>query len=141
MTADEDSVVPTDLDGLCTDPEIDFVVAFGSRVSGDARSSSDLDVAVKFSDDVPADDRFRKRCQLSAHLQQPDRPFVDVSDVDELSLEFAHDAVDGTLVCGDKAAFRAFRDRIDSEFETRRDDFERRHRERIRRIAEEGLRG
>ena len=29
---------------LCSDPDVEFVLGFGSRIEGDHRSSSDLDV-------------------------------------------------------------------------------------------------
>jgi hypothetical protein len=44
-------------------------------------------------------------------------------------------------VCGNEATFQAFENAIESEFAGRREEIEERKRERIRRIAEEGLRG
>lgn len=126
---------------LCRDPDVEFVLGFGSRIEGDHRSLSDLDVAVKFSDDLSSEERFRKRCRLSGKLQRSDLPFVDLSDIDELSLEFAHAAVGGEFVCGDEDLFREHKRTIESEFEDRREEIERRQREVISRIAEEGLHG
>lgn len=126
---------------LCDDPEVEFVVVFGSYATGRPRPSSDLDVAVKFSDELTSEERFRKRCRLSGRLQRADAPFVDLSDLDELSIEFAHAATNGELLCGDEDAFRSFEAEIDAEFERRKEDIERRNREFIRRIAEDGLHG
>ena len=53
---------------LCSDPNIEFAVRFGSRTTGRSRPSSDLDVAVKFADELSSEDRFRKRCFLSGDL-------------------------------------------------------------------------
>lgn len=84
-------------ESLCSDPDIAFAVVFGSRTGGDHRRSSDLDVAVEFSADLSTHERFQKRCFLSGDLQHDDAPFVDVSDIEHLPLEVAHDAVRGTV--------------------------------------------
>lgn len=128
-------------ESLCREPDIEFAVMFGSRVSGDERPSSDLDIAVKFSDELSSHERFRKRCFLSGDLQSEDAPFIDISDIDELPLAVAHDAVGGDLLCGDDRAFRAFKQEIEATFEERRDELRRHQRDVIDRIAEDGLRG
>lgn len=138
----DDAVVPSHVESvLCGEPDVEFVVAFGSRVTGDHRPSSDLDVVVSFVDGLSATERFRKRCRLSARVQQEDIPFVDLADLDELSLSFAHAAVSGDFCCGDEAAFRERRADIEAAFERERSTIERDNRETIRRIATEGLRG
>jgi len=134
--------VPADIEeALCHDPDIEFVVAFGSRATGTPRPSSDLDIAVKFSESLSSEERFRKRCHLSGHLQASDAPFVDLSDIKDLSVEFAHAAVNGELVCGDDEAFQEFKQSIEDEFVATQGERENDHREFIRRVAEEGLRG
>jgi len=139
---DRRSTLLTALEGsLCRDPDIEFAVVFGSRVTGDERSSSDLDIAVKFSDEFSSQERFRKRCFLSGDLQSEDAPFIGISDIDELPLAVARDAVHGDLLCGDDSAFRAFKREIEATFEERRDDLRRYQRDVIDRIAEDGLRG
>ena len=126
---------------VCDDPDVTFVVAFGSRFDGDAGSKSDLDIGVKFTEDLSAHDRFRKRCFLFGDLQREDSPKIDVSDLEALPIDVAHDAVNGEFVCGDESAFRRFAAAVETAFERQRDDL-RRHRESvIERIAEEGLRG
>ena len=124
---------------LCRDPDIEFVVAFGSQVTGDARSSSDLDLAVKFADDLSSRERFRKRCFLSGDVQRADAPFVDLADIEDLPLDVAHDAVTGEFLCGDNQAFHRFKTDIEASFEERRDRIRRRQRDVIDRIAESGL--
>lgn len=134
--------VPADItESLCQDPDIEFVVVFGSRATGSPRPSSDLDIAVKFSETLSSEDRFRKRCHFSGHLQASDAPFVDLSDIEDLSIEFAHAAVNGDLVCGDEDAFQDFKQSIEDEFGATQDERETDHRAFIRRVAEEGLRG
>ncbi|ARS89400.1 DNA polymerase subunit beta [Natrarchaeobaculum aegyptiacum] len=116
-------------------------MAFGSQVSGDPTRSSDFDVAVKFAKKLSPRERFRKRCFLSGDLQREGEPFVDTSDIEELPLEVAADAVDGSFVCGDEQAFRQFKSEIETEFSERRSDIRRHQRDVIDRIAERGLRG
>jgi predicted nucleotidyltransferase len=143
MTANDASgVIPENIrEALRATPEVEFAVAFGSRITGDARPASDLDIAVKFVDDRSARERFRQLCHLSGHLHHGDDVDIDVSDIETLPIEIVHAAVNGTLICGSEPAFHAFRDTIESEFEDRKGKVERRRRDRIRRIAEKGLHG
>ena len=128
-------------ESLCRGPDIEFAVAFGSQVTGDSRPSSDLDLAVKFTDSLSSHERFQKRCFLSGDLQRADAPFIDISDIEGLPLDVAHDAVTGEFLCGDEQAFRQFRADIEAVFEERRDDIRRHQRGVIDRIAENGLHG
>lgn len=128
-------------ESLCRGPDIEFAVAFGSQVTGDSRPSSDLDLAVKFTDSLSSHERFQKRCFLSGDLQRADAPFIDISDIEGLPLDVAHDAVTGEFLCGDEQAFRQFRADIEAVFEERRDDIRRHRRDVIDRIAENGLHG
>jgi predicted nucleotidyltransferase len=139
--AEDEPIAPAALETVCTDPAVQFVVAFGSRVEGTSRASSDLDLAVKFEDDCSEAERFRKRCHYLGHLQRRELPLLDVVDLDTLPIEVAHAAVGGELVCGDADAFQHCRRDIESAFAERRDGIERRHRERIARVADEGLHG
>lgn len=139
---DERSRLLADLEeSLCRDADIEFAMTFGSQVTGDARQASDLDLAIKFSDDLTPHDRFRKRCFLSGDLQQEDAPFVDISDVESLPVNVARDAVNGEFLCGDERAFRRFKADTEAAFEERRDDIHRHQQDIIDRIAEDGLRG
>ena len=126
---------------LCDDPTIEFVVAFGSRIDGTPRQSSDLDIAVKFGEELSGDERFKKRYQLSGRLQRASKPFVDISDIDELSISFAHAVANGDFVCGDEDAFESFKTRTIDAFAEQRTDDEDTQQEFIRRIAEDGLHG
>jgi len=128
-------------ESLCRDSDIEFVVAFGSQVTGGSRSSSDIDLAVKFADDLSSHERFQKQCFLSGNLQQPDAPFIDLSDIEDLPLGVAHDAVNGEFICGDEQVFRQFKTDVEVSFEERRDEIRRQQQAVIDRIAEDGLRG
>lgn len=126
---------------VCPDSDIEFVVAFGSQITGQSTHSSDLDLAVKFVDDLPNRERFKKQCFLSGNLQQEDAPFVDLSDIETLPVDVAHDAVTGTFLCGDEQAFEQYKDKIEAAFAEQRETLRRQQREVIDRIAEDGLRG
>jgi predicted nucleotidyltransferase len=141
-TSDEHSQLFATLEeSLCRDSDIEFVVAFGSQVTDDSRSSSDLDLAVKFADDLSSHERFQKRCFLSGNLQQADAPFIDLSDIEDLPLNVAHDAVNGEFLCGNEQAFHQFKTEIEASFEKQRDEIRRHQQDVIDRIAEDGLRG
>jgi predicted nucleotidyltransferase len=120
---------------------IQFAVVFGSQISGETTAASDLDLAVKFTKDLSANERFSEQCVLSGTLQQDDWPFVDVSDIETLPLDVAHDAVNGQFVCGDRQAFETFRREVEAEFAEQREELRTHQRSVIDRIAEEGLRG
>lgn len=140
----EDETVPVHPrieSSLCSDSAVEFVLLFGSQLDDTARPSSDLDVAVKFSDELTDDERFRRRCELSGRLQTSDVPYVDISDLEDLPISVAHDAVRGRLLCGDEAAFQASKADIERQYEASMDDRKRERRAFIRRVAEEGLRG
>ena len=141
-TSDEHSQLFATLEeSLCRDSDIEFVVAFGSQVTDDSRSSSDLDLAVKFADDLSSHERFQKRCFLSGNLQQADAPFIDLSDIEDLPLNVAHDAVNGEFLCGNEQAFHQFKTEIEASFEKQRDEIRCHQQDVIDRIAEDGLRG
>jgi len=128
-------------ESVCSDSDVLFVVAFGSQVTGEATRGSDLDLAIKFANELPESDRFEKRCFLSGDLQREDTPFIDVSDIESLPLDVAHDAVNGVFVCGDEHAFERFKTNVEATFAEQRDTLRRHQRGVIDRIAEEGLRG
>lgn len=141
-TIDEGSPLLSALDeSICRDPDIEFVVAFGSRVTDGPHQSSDLDLAIKFDDELTAHERFQKRCFLSGDLQQSDAPFFDLSDIEALPIDVANDAIKGEFICGDEAAFHAFKADVERAFDEQRGDIRRQQRAVIDRIASEGLSG
>jgi hypothetical protein len=93
------------------------------------------------TEDLSNRDRFEKRCFLSGDLQGEDRPFIDVSDIESLPLDVAHDVVNGKLLYDDKDAFEEFKTDTEAEFDEQRETLRRHQRAIIDRIAEDGLRG
>ncbi|WP_435159133.1 nucleotidyltransferase domain-containing protein [Haladaptatus sp. DFWS20] len=128
-------------ESLSRDVDIEFAVVFGSQLTSNSRPSSDLDLAVKFNESLSSHERFQKLCFLSGDLQREDAPFIDVSDIETLPLEVAHDAVNGEFLCGDEDAFRDFKTDTEALFAEQRDDIRRHQRDVIDRIAEDGLHG
>ena len=126
---------------VCSDSDVAFAVVFGSQVTGETTSASDLDLAIKFADNLSDRERFGKRCFLAGELQREDWPFIDVSDIERLPLAVAHDAVNGTFICGDERIFEQFKTNVTEAFADQRETLHRQQRAVIDRIAEDGLRG
>ena len=141
LSGDRSPVLDAVEASVCPDPNVEFVVAFGSQITGEPTRLSDFDLAVKFLDNLSSRERFDKRCFLSGDLQQENAPFIDLSDIEELPLEVAHDAVNGRFLCGDEQAFEQFKDDIEATFTEQRPTLRRQQREIIDRIADDGLRG
>ena len=114
-------ILDTLAESVCSDSDVEFVVAFGSRIAGGPTQASDIDLAIKFADDLTDRERFDKRCFLSGDLQLEEAPFVDVSDIETLPLDVAHDAVNGQFVCGDEQAFAQFEMTIEATFAEQRE--------------------
>jgi len=76
------------------DPRIVAVYVFGSRVRGDARRGSDLDVAVLFSEQV----ELRARLELEDRLEAAAGVAVDLTDLGAAGAFLALDAVAGERV-------------------------------------------
>ena len=132
----------SDLRGALAESDaVEFAVLFGSFTEDDDTPPSDIDLAIKFSDTLAPDERFRQLCVFSGNLQSSDRPFVDVSDIERLPLDIAHDAIHGELIFGNEQRFEAFREDIQETFAAQRDAIRSRQREVIERIANQGLHG
>ncbi len=126
---------------ICSDSDIEFVVVFGSRTTGESTGASDIDLAIKFAETLSARTRFEKRCFLSGNLQRENAPFVDISDIETLPIDIAHDAVNGEFVCGERRSFERFKADIEATFDEQSETVRRHQQETIDRIAEGGLRG
>lgn len=128
-------------ESLCQDSDVEFAVIFGSQIAAKTNASSDIDVAVKFDDELSDHETFRKWCFLSGDLQESDAPFVDISNIEALPIEVAHAAVNGKFLCGDEQAFSEFEAAVEEEFEDQREEIRRHQEHVIERIAEHGLHG
>lgn len=113
-----------------------FALLFGSHARGTADSSSDVDVALRFPDEMDARDRFRLRNRIDAELQQYAESFVDVSDIDAVPTAVAYAALrNGRRVVGDERTVEAYREMVEREYDATADDRERERRKFVDRLA------
>ncbi|ERH13391.1 MAG: putative nucleotidyltransferase [halophilic archaeon J07HB67] len=123
MASSVDSTADSvDVDGLRTvlDREnVVFAVLFGSHARGEATDRSDVDIAIQFSPELDAVDRFRCRNRIDATLQAHADGFVDVSDLASLPTGVAYAALrDGTVLTGEETAVESHRSELEAETET-----------------------
>jgi predicted nucleotidyltransferase len=137
MVSPDDAAV--DLDGMAEYLEqtpVVFALLFGSHARGTTESGSDVDIALRFSDEMNDRERFRTRNRIDAELQQFADGFMDVSDIDALPTQVAYAALrDGIVLVGDESAIRPYREQVADAYEQAADDRERERREFIDRLA------
>ena len=135
----ESTIDGGDVEGIrqyLAETDVRFAILFGSRVRGDTHESSDVDIALRFPEDLSPKERFRRRNRIDADLQGHSDGFVDVSDMDGLPIPVAHAALeDGIRLVGDKGEIDAYRERIDAAYEDTVPDRERERREFIDQLA------
>lgn len=113
-----------------------FAVLFGSHARGEAESSSDVDVALRFAEGMDDHERFHARNRIDADLQEYAERFVDVSDIDSLPTPVARAALrDGIVLVGDEQAVKEYGEQVEREYEASADERERERREFIDRLA------
>ena len=136
VTAGESNV---DFDGMrdyLEQTPIAFAILFGSHARDSAGSTSDVDIALRFPEEMDAQERFHVRNRIDAELQQFADSFVDVSDIDTLPTAVAYAALrDGTQLVGDNRTLAAYRKEISDAYEATADERERERREFIDRLA------
>jgi len=115
---------------------VEFALLFGSHARGESEASSDVDIALRFPDSVSDTERFRERNRIDAALQEHAPGFVDLSDIDTLSVPVARAAFrDGVLLVGDERAVDAYRRRIEAQYESTADERQRNREAFIDRLA------
>lgn len=113
-----------------------FAVLFGSRARGTADESSDVDVALRFPEEMDSHERFRVRNRIDADLQAYAAGTVDVSGVDSLPTPVAYAALrDGIVLVGDERAVEEYRERVEREHEASADERKRENQAFIDRLA------
>ncbi|WP_135366051.1 type VII toxin-antitoxin system MntA family adenylyltransferase antitoxin [Halosimplex halophilum] len=116
--------------------DVVFAIVFGSHARGAATESSDVDIALRFSDEMDDYERFKRRNRIDATLQQYASGFVDVSDIEDLPTHVAHAALrDGIPIVGDEQAIADYEERVAAEYERDRSERERERRAFIDRLA------
>ena len=128
-----------DLSGLreyLVQTEVRFAILFGSYARDTADRNSDVDIALRFPDEMDAYKRFHSRNRIDADLQEYAPGFVDVSDIETLPNPVAHAALrDGIILVGDEQAVRSYQKRVKAEYDATLTDRERERREFIDRLA------
>lgn len=135
----EPTIEGMDIDGLrdyLAQTDIVFAVLFGSHAQGTADEASDIDIALRFPDDMDDHDRFRRRNRIDADLQAYADGFVDVSDIETLPTPVAYAALrDGVFLTGDERAAEAYQEQVKTEYETTATEREQERREFLDRLA------
>jgi len=140
-SADHPTVEGVDLEAMreaLAESVVVFAVLFGSRARGPSTDTaeSDVDIALRFPDEMDASERFHTRNRIDADLQAYADGFVDVSDIDSLPIPVAHAALqDGILLVGDEPTVHAYRSRVTRAYEATADERERERRAFIDRLA------
>lgn len=138
-SAGEPTVEGLNIDGMrdyLAQTAVVFAVLFGSHARGTADESSDVDVALRFPDEMDAHEQFRLRNRVDAHLQEYAEDFVDVSDIGSLPTPVAYAALrDGIVLVGDEQAVESYQERVKEEYEATADEREQERREFIDRLA------
>ena len=114
--------------------DVVFAVLFGSHATRTADGTSDVDIALRFPDEMADIERFRRRNRIDAELQQYAAGFVDVSDLEELPVHVAHAALqNGIVVAGEMST--AYRDGVKQEYEATAGERAAQREELIERLA------
>jgi predicted nucleotidyltransferase len=129
-----------DLDAIRSyleDTPVEYAVLFGSCIRATADESSDVDIALRFPDEMDKRERFDLRNRIDADLQSYAERFVDVSDVKSLPTGVAHRALrTGTLLFGNEELADADRERLDREHEATRSERDEARQSFVERLAE-----
>ena len=98
--------------------EVVFAVLFGSHARGEADTSSDVDIALRFPEGISEVDRFHRRNRIDADLQAYAVGFVDVSDIESLPTHVAHAALrDGVRLVGDQQDVDMYKRDVIAEYD------------------------
>jgi predicted nucleotidyltransferase len=136
---DDSSVEPIDLEEIreyLAQTEVIFAVLFGSHARGTADKSSDVDIALRFPDELSEAERFRRRNRIDADLQAYADGFVDVSDIESLPTHVAHAVLqEGVRLVGDQKDVDTYEQDIEAEYGASASEREEERRKFIDRLA------
>lgn len=139
MSTNEPTSAAVDIDGTCAhlaQTSVEFALLFGSHARETASDDSDVDVALRFPEEMDAYERFRRRNCIDAKLQEYAESFVDVSDIASLPIPVAYTALrDGILLVGEESDVTAYREPVEQEYVATKDEREQARRELIDRLA------
>ena len=94
--------------------EVIFAVLFGSYAGGTADESPDIEITLRFPDELSEAERFRRCNRIDADLQA----YTDVSDIEFLPTHVAHAALqDGAHLVGDQEVITTYKQYVDAEYD------------------------
>lgn len=98
-----DGTDPDELAEVLRQHPVSLALAYGSRVTGEADASSDLDVAVRFEEALEEEERLSLLDRLTVELEDAAGvEQVDIVDLDRVGPHRAHEALrTGVLLVGD----------------------------------------
>ena len=136
---DDSSVETIDLEEIrdyLAQTEVIFAVLFGSHIRGTADESSDVDIALRFPDELSEGERFCRRNRIDADLQAYADGFVDVSDIESLPTHIANAALrDGVRLVGDQKDVDTYKQDVKAEYDASASERDQERREFIDRLA------
>lgn len=139
MATNESTIEDPDIDEMSAylaGTEVTFALLFGSYARGTTETTSDVDVALRFPEDMDAYERFHCRNRIDVRLQKYAENFVDVSDIDSLPITAAYAALrDGIILVGDTSDVEAYRTQVEQEYFATKEKRDRAGRKFIRKLA------
>lgn len=131
-----------DIEGMTAylaETPVKYAILFGSHARGEADVTSDVDVALRFPDELTARERFDWRNRIDAQLQSYAQGDVDVSDIQRLPTGVGQRALnEGRRLVGDETTLEADRQRLDREHELSRTERAAARRAYVEELAEGG---
>ncbi|WP_336365002.1 type VII toxin-antitoxin system MntA family adenylyltransferase antitoxin [Halalkalicoccus salilacus] len=135
----EPAIETVDVEGIreyLTQSSVEFAILFGSHAQGTASDTSDVDIAIRFPEELTDYERFSLRNRIDADLQEYAAGFVDVSDIETLPNPVAYAALqDGIRLVGDSQTIDTYQGQINREYETAASERKQERREFIDRLA------
>ncbi|WP_255192425.1 type VII toxin-antitoxin system MntA family adenylyltransferase antitoxin [Natronobeatus ordinarius] len=122
---------------VLADNDVQYAVVFGSVARGEDTATSDIDLCLRFSDDLSPRERFDRRNRIDSVVQRYTTQFVDVSDVEALPDDVALNALrEGVVIYGNETMKATDEQRLTDRVRSSKDEHTRERREFIDRLAE-----
>jgi len=94
--------------------DIDIVYLFGSVAKGKERGSSDVDIAVLFSEGMPLLERFERKLEIAGELEEMLGTEADVIDLEEADIYFVRQVMLNKKLLIDKNVHRRVKFEVNS---------------------------
>jgi predicted nucleotidyltransferase len=94
--------------------DIDIVYLFGSVAKGKERGSSDVDIAVLFSEGMPLLEKFERKLEIAGELEEMLGTEADVIDLEEADIYFVRQVMLNKKLLIDKNVHRRVKFEVNS---------------------------